>query len=215
MLIGAGSAVVGGYYVMRHVVGQHDKKLTAVATRMDAQERLEERTTATIQTHETRVSKLEASHDALRESLSAHKIFAAETFARKDEVSLAVKEVKDSFEGMRKDVIDAILTSPRGSTLMALTVLLPIQDLPLIAALALLFAVAIPPFSVGGPWYRRGAASAVYAVARVFLAVLCGLGLWTATTVGGAFFQVAIAAKVRSEAPPAMPPKPANPERPA
>lgn len=98
---------------------------------------------------------------------------------------------------------------------MALTVLLPIQDFPLIAALALLFAIVIPPFSIVGPWYRRGSVAAVYAVARIVLALLCGLGLWTATTVGGAFFQVAIAAKVRSEAPPAIPPKPANPERPA
>ncbi|SDH22054.1 hypothetical protein [Bosea robiniae] len=98
---------------------------------------------------------------------------------------------------------------------MALTVLLPIQDLPLIAALALLFAIAIPPFAIAGPWYRRGVAAAAYAMARIVLAVLCGLGLWTAATVGGAFFQVAIAAKVRSEAPPSSPPKHANPERPA
>lgn len=98
---------------------------------------------------------------------------------------------------------------------MALTVLLPIQDLPLIAVLALLFAIVIPPFAIVGPWYRRGVAVAVFAVTRIILALLCGLGLWTATTVGGAFFQVAIAAKVRSESPPATPPKPANPERPA
>ncbi|OYW67154.1 MAG: hypothetical protein B7Z40_08660 [Bosea sp. 12-68-7] len=113
MMTGAGAAVVGGYYVMRHVVGQHDKKLTAVATRMDQQERLEERTDSTIKQHETRVSKLEANHDALRDSLAAHKVFAAETFARKEEVSLAVREVKDSVEGMRKDVLEAILTSRR------------------------------------------------------------------------------------------------------
>lgn len=98
---------------------------------------------------------------------------------------------------------------------MAISVLLPVQDLSLIAALALLFAVSIPPFSIVGPWYRRGAAASVYAVVRIVLAVLCGLGLWTAATVGGAFFQVAVAAKVRSEAPPATPPKPDNPERPA
>lgn len=98
---------------------------------------------------------------------------------------------------------------------MSISVLLPVQDLPLIAALAVLFALAIPPFALAGPWYRRGVAAAAYAFARVLLALLCAIGLWTATKVGGAFFQVAVAAKVRSEAPPSAPPRPANPERPA
>lgn len=113
LLCGAGAAIVGGYYVMRHVVGQHDKKLTSVATRMDAQERLEERTTATISTHETRVSKLEANHEALRDSFAKHQLFAAETFARKDEVRDAVRDVKESLDGVRKDVLEAIAGSRR------------------------------------------------------------------------------------------------------
>lgn len=59
--------------------------------------------------HEVRLTKVEAKHEVLTEAISAHRLVVSETYARKDEVREGLRDVKETVEGMQKNVIDAIV----------------------------------------------------------------------------------------------------------
>lgn len=65
------------------------------------------------QGHEVRLTKVEARHEVLSETLAAHKLHVSDIYARKDDVREAVNEVKVSVEKMESKVLDAIINNNR------------------------------------------------------------------------------------------------------